>query len=122
MQITLSKKRKSFFVIPKSIKTPFLIIYLFTLVSALTTLTFYFRTQPVVPIFYSLAEPAQHLAAKEWIFLFPALSILISLIHTAIIQIIAKSEQLLLTLFAWTTVIVQTVLLLALLRIVYIIS
>jgi hypothetical protein len=122
MQITLSKKKKSFFVIPKLIKTPFLIVYLFTLMSALTTLTFYFRSQPVVPIFYSLAEPTQHLAAKEWLFLFPFISIMISFIHTALIRVLGKSELLLLKLFAWTTVVIQTVFLLALLRIVYIIS
>ncbi|NCN03579.1 MAG: hypothetical protein GW942_00725 [Candidatus Pacebacteria bacterium] len=122
MKISLSKKNKSFFVMPPLIKTPFLIVYLFTLISALTTLTFYFKTQPVVPIFYSLAEPTQHLAAKEWLFLFPLISMIISLLHTALIRLLNKSELLLLKLFAWTTVIIQTVLLLALLRIVYIIS
>lgn len=122
MKVTLLKKKKSFFIIPKTIKTPFLFVYLFTLVSALTTLTFYFRSQPEVPIFYSLAEPVQHLASKEWLFVFPALSIIIAIVHTALIRLVSKSELLLLKLFAWTTVVVQTVLLLALLRIVYIIS
>jgi hypothetical protein len=121
MQVTLKKKKKIFSV-PKSVKTPFLIVYLFTLVSALLTLTFYFRTQPVVPIFYSLPEPEQHLAAREWLFLFPFMSLIVSLLHTGLIKFVSKAEQLLLTLFAWTTVVVQTVLLLALLRIIYIIS
>jgi hypothetical protein len=121
MQVSLSKK-KQFLFIPQSVKTPFLIIYLSTLISALVTLTFYFRTQPVIPIFYSLAEPIQHLAAKEWLFIFPVISLLISAIHTGLMKIMDKSEQLLLTLFAWTTVVIQMILLLALLRIVYIIS
>jgi hypothetical protein len=121
MQPLLQKRKKLFF-IPKIIKTPFLIIYLSTLVSALLTLIFYFGTQPVVPIFYSLAEPQQHLIAKEWLFLFPVLSLIVSILHTGLIKFIMKSERLLLTLFAWTTVVVQTVLLLALVRIIYIIS
>lgn len=119
---TLTKRNSNFFFIPKIVKTPFLIIYLSTLISALLTLVFYFGTQPVVPIFYSLAEPAQHLTPKEWIFLFPVFSFVISLLHSILIKLIIKSEKLLIILFAWITVIVQIVLLLALVRIIYIIS
>ncbi|MDH5533119.1 MAG: hypothetical protein OEX81_01690 [Candidatus Pacebacteria bacterium] len=118
----LIPKKKKFFFIPKVIKTPFLLIYLSTLVSALVTLVFYFGTQPVIPIFYSLPEAAQHLAAKEWLFIFPGFSFLISIFHTGLIKPIMKSDKLLLLLFAWTTVVIQVVLLLALIRIVYIIS
>lgn len=118
----LLQKKNNFFLIPKIIKTPFLLIYLSTLISTLLTLIFYFTTQPVIPIFYSLPETSQHLAPKEWLFLFPAFSFLISLLHTILIKPILKSDKLLLLLFAWTTVVVQVVLLLALARIVYIIS
>lgn len=122
MKLPFDKKKTNFFLIPQTVKTPFLIIYLLTLVSALLTLTFYFRTQPVIPIFYSLPEPEQHLAAKEWIFIFPTLMFFVSLVHTSFTRFLNRSEKLLLNLFAWTTVVVQTVFLLALLRIVYIIS
>lgn len=122
MKLPFARKKNSFYFIPQTVKTPYLIIYLFTLIAGLLTLTFYFRTQPVIPIFYSLAEPAQHLATKEWIFIFPGIMLVISFIHTSLMRFINKSEKLLLKLFAWTTVVVQTVFLLALIRIVYIIS
>lgn len=117
-----SSVTQKFLFIPQAIKTPFLLVYLSSLFSVLITLTLYFRTQPIVPIFYSLAEPAQHLANKEWLFLFPTLSIGISILHTLLLKLIAKAEPLLIKLFAWTSVVIQVVLLLAIMRILYIIS
>lgn len=116
------RPQTNFFLLPKFVKTPFLLVYLLTLVSALTTLVYYFRSQPQIPIFYSLPEPTQHLANKEWLFLFPGLSVLSTLIHVAITKSIANSDRLLVILFSWSSVVVQVVLFLALARIIYIIS
>jgi hypothetical protein len=116
------RQQNNFFLLPKFVKTPFLIVYLLTLISALATLVFYFRAQPQIPIFYSLPEPAQHLAAKEWLFLFPSLSLVSTLIHVAITKSITTTDKLLVMLFSWSTVVVQVVLVLALFRIIYIIS
>lgn len=111
-----------FFLLPKFVKTPFLLVYLLTLISSLVTLVFYFRAQSEVPIFYTLAEPAQQLAPKEWLFLFPGLSALSTFLHVVITKSIANSDRLLVSLFSWSTVIIQLIFTLALLRIVYIIS
>lgn len=115
-------KQNNFFLLPKFVKAPFLLVYLLTLLSALVTLVFYFRAQPEIPIFYSLAEPAQHLAPKQWLLLFPALSFVSTLIHVAVTKSIAHTDRLLVVLFSWASVIVQAVLVLALLRVIYIIS
>lgn len=117
-----TKTNTNFFLLPKFVKTPFLLVYLMTLSSALATLVFYFRSQPEIPIFYSLPEPAQHLAAKEWLFIFPGMSTLSTLIHVAITKSIANHDRLLVALFSWSSVMIQVVLLLALFRIIYIIS
>lgn len=115
-------KQKKFFLLPEFVKVPFLLVYLLTLLSALVTLIFYFRSQPEIPIFYSLPEPAQHLAPKQWLLLFPALSFVSTVIHVAITKSIAHTDRLLVALFSWASVLVQAVLILALLRIIYIIS
>jgi hypothetical protein len=89
---------------------------------ALMTSVLYFRLQPVVPLFYSLPRESQHLVAKEWLFIFPAISMFITILHGSILTTSQNSEALLLRLFAWTTVSIQIVLFLALLRIVLIIT
>ena len=108
--------------IPQYLKTPFLLSFLITTVMLLSTLIFFFRVQPQVPIFYSLARSSQHLAPKHWLFLFPALSLAISFSHFIIVKIIKHADQLLMQLFAWTTFGIQLVLGLALLRIIVIIT
>lgn len=90
--------------IPKELKTPLGVIYLITLISALTSLSTYFRLQPVIPLFYTLPTPAQQLVAKEWIFIFPGVLLSISFLHSVISYKIQKEHALLLQLFAWTTV------------------
>lgn len=117
-----SRPQNNFFLLPKYVKTPFLIVYLLTLTSALATLVFYFRAQPQIPIFYSLPEPAQHLAPKEWLFLFPSLALASTLVHVTIVKAIANTDRVLVMLFSWSTVVVQIILVLALFRIIYIIS
>lgn len=88
----------------------------------LLVLVFYFQTQPVIPLFYTLPQPVQQLAAKEWLFLFPLVITLITALHLSIIQTNVTYNKLLLQLFSWSTVLVQVILMLGLVRIVLIIG
>lgn len=108
--------------IPKYLKIPFLVSFLLTAIMFLVTLIFFFRIQPQVPLFYSLARTSQHLTSKNWLFLLPSLSLLIGIAHFAIAKAIKHTDKLLMKLFAWTTVGIQLVLGLALFRILVIIS
>lgn len=108
--------------IPKYLKTPVLFSFLITMLLVLTTLVFFFRVQPQIPIFYSLARTSQHLASKHWLFLFPSISLIINLLHLLIIRLSRSTNKLLLQLFAGTTMVMQLLLGLALLRILIIIT
>ena len=110
------------FRIPKYLKTPFLVSFLTVITMFLVTLIFFFRIQPQVPLFYSLARPSQHLTSKNWLFLLPVLSLFIGLTHLMIAKIAKHTDQLLMKLFAWTTVGIQLILGLALFRILAIIT
>lgn len=88
----------------------------------LITLGVYFGLQPQIPLFYSLPRPIQHLVSKEWLFLLPSISFMISFLHLSIAQLSQKRNLLLLKIFAWTTTGIQIILLLALLRIIIIVK
>lgn len=107
---------------PSFVKTPFLLSYLLICAAALVTLIFYFRIQPEVPIFYSLARPVDHLAFKAWLAVFPVGMFVITLIHTAVVNIFKMYDQLLIQLFAWATFVVELLLVLALFRIIYLVA
>jgi len=107
---------------PEFVRVPFLFSYIVMLTSYLLVLVFYFRLPPIVPIFYSLAQPSQHLAAKEWIFLFPVFLTLITVGHLSLIQTFSDYEKLLLQLFSWTSFVIITLVFASLVRILVIIS
>jgi hypothetical protein len=107
---------------PQSLRIPLLSLFLISSAQALIVLINYFRLQPVVPLFYSLARKDQYLVSKEWLFLFPALSLLITLTHWLILNSMKDYEPLLLKIFAWTTVGFQVILSLALVRIILIVN
>ena len=108
--------------IPKILKTPFLISFLIGSLAVLLSLVFYFRVQPQIPIFYSLSDSEQQLAPKEWLFFFPVFSLLVSFLHLALLLLIKKYDGIILKFFAWSTAIVQVVLLLVMLRILWMIA
>jgi len=107
---------------PEFIKVPFLLSYICLLTSYLAVLVFYFRLPPVVPLFYSLAQPAQQLAQKEWIFLFPILLTFLTVGHLSLINLFHDFERLLLQLFSWTTLTMNILVLAAIMRIIVIVS
>lgn len=79
-------------------------------------------SQPELPFWYSASLPAATLAQREWILLIPALNLLLEIQMIFILLLLSKLDSVVLRLFAWTTVFSQSLLLMALLRIVYITS
>jgi len=114
---------KSFSVqVPKYLKAPFQLSFLFSSGMSLFLLISYFRLQPTVPLYYSLAEPTDYLVDKQWLILFPLISFLITIGHALLIKSLFHHEKIIPQLFAWCTVAIQILLTLELVRIVYIIS
>jgi hypothetical protein len=72
--------------------------------------------QPVVPLFHSLADPRKHLVVKSWLFLLPAISLLINVIHIQSLKLINNSQELVIKLFTYSDLVLQTVLLMITLR------
>lgn len=108
--------------IPRIVRTPFLIASLISASLTLTALTLFFRLPPQIPLFYSMARPEQYLANREWIFVFPCFSFLVTIGHMVLARIVWKLDEFLLQMFAWITVLVQVLLALAMIRIIMIIS
>lgn len=106
--------------INQEIRTPVFASWFFLVVITLVSTVYYFVCQPELPIFYSLATKADYLAPKEYIFLFPAISILMNIIHLPVIKVLKEYSVLMLRLFAYTTAVLQFIFMLALLRIVVI--
>ena len=123
MRVSFFRQRpRLLLLLPRYLRRTFLLSLLIGLSMALATSALYFRIQPEVPLFYSLPRENQHLVAKEWLFLFPSLSLAITLIHISILTTAQHVEALLLKLFAWTTVGIQLILGTSLIRILLIIT
>ncbi len=74
--------------------------------------------QPTIPLFYSQAQPAAQLGAKEFIFIFPALGLSIALLARIGMRLSKNIDVLLLQLFSWTTLVFSSLTLLAMVRII----
>lgn len=107
---------------PAWVKTPFRFSYVITLGLCLSVLVYYFRVQPQIPLYYTLSQPSQQLANKQWLGLFPLISLTITIAHLLIVQKCKNYNVLLIQLFSWTTVMIQVLLALALFRIIMIVS
>ncbi|NCO12397.1 MAG: hypothetical protein COZ34_02825 [Candidatus Pacebacteria bacterium CG_4_10_14_3_um_filter_34_15] len=107
-------------VVPKSIKKSVLVSWIAMFVIALVSTIYYFIAQPELPIFYSLAQRKDQIVQKEYLFLFPTISLLMNLLHFQIIKVLKKYSSLMLKLFVFTTAFLQIIFLLSLLRIVMI--
>jgi hypothetical protein len=108
--------------LPSYLKTPFLISFLLSSVLSLSFLVLYFTIQPIVPLFYSLAEPQDFLAPKEFLVLFPLMSFTITFLHLYLIRFLKTYEKIIQQLFSWITVLIQILFALAFFRIITIIS
>lgn len=92
------------------------------LVIVIVCIFFYFRLQPQIPIFYSLAEVDQHLADKKFIFIFPGISIFFNLMNFFLIKVAFFLDRLILKLFAWVTFFWQLILTVIVIRLIWIIT
>ncbi len=86
----------------------------------IVTIVYYLQAQPELPLMYSLARPAQHLVPKIWLFILPVCSLIMSTLHTFLVQLFKHYNHVMLRLFMWVTVLFQLILLLLFLRIVLI--
>lgn len=108
--------------IPPTSQSAFIVGLIVTLASALITGALIQVTQPELPLLYTLAQPVATLVKKDWLFIIPALCLLLELVNLTFIAWFKSLPNLLLGVFSWTLVTSQLLLLLALLRIVWITS
>lgn len=91
-----------------------------TLICSVISSVFFVFAQPLLPVFYSLALPEQQLVPKLWIFIIPAISLCVTLIHVLILRTLSNYDRTIQRLFVWITAVLQVLLLLSVLRIIYI--
>lgn len=60
--------------------------------------------QPVIPLFYTLTQSNQQLVNKWWIFLFPAFSWLVTMVHFTLLKTMKNLEGSIERIWCWTTV------------------
>lgn len=108
--------------LPQSVRTPFLISYLFGAISSFLAFGYYTLLPPVIPLFYTLAESAAQLVPKGWVFLFPTMAVLIGFFHTIIVQRLHEHGRVMARLFALATVVTQLLLMVSLIRILLIVT
>lgn len=108
--------------ISKALRKILYIAYAISIIQIVVATLALLFLQPEIPLFYTLAEEEQQLAPKIWVLIFPILSVAINLAHSFILGINTKKDEVLLSLFVKITIILQVVLLLALLRIIYIVT
>ncbi len=106
--------------LPKQTRIPYKISVGIGLWLTVLAGVFYFKLQPEIPLFYSLSQPAQQLAAKQWIFLLPILSILVTFTNFSLVKKNADLESVLITVISWVTVTWQIILSLIFIRIILI--
>jgi hypothetical protein len=106
--------------VPTEVKRQLLLSFYLTVAITLAATVYYFLSQPELPFFYTLPLPDQALGPKEWLFFFPLMSFLVTLLHMIIISMYHDLTPLLLKLFASMTAVIQVIQLLALIRIILI--
>jgi hypothetical protein len=101
---------------PDFVKAPIKFSLAINLIILLITFGVYPFIQPLVPLFYSLSDPSQHLADKSWLFLLPVISLVMNLIHIYSLKLIETNSQFVIKLFAYSGLTLQTILLMITLR------
>lgn len=90
------------------------------LLTAASVLSYPFL-QPVIPVFYTLSQPERQLAHKIWIFLFPVLAWVVTLLHFSLLKTMKNVEGNMLHIFSWATVGVLAVTALLFVRVILIV-
>lgn len=93
-----------------------------TIVMGAITSIYFTLSAPQLPLFYSLAIPSQQVVSKSWLFVLPGLSLVITLVHTLILQFLSKYNRSVQGMFGWSGIVIQALLMIALLRIIVITS
>jgi len=120
MQTIISTQKEPVKIIPKSVQTPITISWILFLLFLVTSIIYFFLSQPEIPLFYTLANMEDQLVSKVLIFLFPAISFIINVIHFLIVKSLQKYSAVLLKLFVGTTITLQVLIGFALFRIIFI--
>jgi hypothetical protein len=105
---------------PEVVKKPLYLSFLATLLIIIISGVYYVFSQPEIPLLYTLARPNQALVSKEWLFLLPSISFVLSVLHVFIIHWLRELEPILLSTFVGAGLLLQVVLLADIVRIVYI--
>lgn len=90
---------------------------LLTLVLAVVNLH---ALQPEIPLWYTFTQPSQVLTNKWWILTIPLLTLFCSSSVLAVVLASRKVDDFIIRVYGWSTILNQTILLLALLRIILI--
>lgn len=107
--------------LPKSLRAIGLSSIILNIVSLLLVLVFYIGLQKEIPLFYSLSSD-QQLADKKFIFILPAITTPINVVHFLIAYIEKEINYNILKMFMQVTLMLQVLLLAILLRIIIIVS
>ncbi len=91
------------------------------LLSVIFALIFWEFLPPMIPLFYTLTQVDEQLVNRNWIFILPAISVTILMIHFGVIYFARRYDQTLLKFFSYMTIFVQALLLAVLLRVILII-
>ena len=113
---------ETFFTQLRPLRTSVLVSLLLSSSLWLLVLVFFIPLPPQIPLFYSRALAEQYLAHKLWFFILPTTSLAISLFHLFINRYLLSIDILLARLFAWTTVVVQILVAISIIRIIVVVT
>ncbi len=117
MQTVINTQKETLVIIPKNVQAPITASWILFFLFLVVTIIYYFLAQPELPIFYTVATRQDQLAPKLFLFIFPAVSLSMNIIHFFILRALQKYSAILLKLFVGTTIGLQILLGFALLRI-----
>jgi len=117
-----SKRIKFNHLLPKRMHRPFIIAVTLATITVIFSIVVYSSQQPKIPLFYSLSLAKDHLVDKQWVFLLPALAIIINILNFSIVKLFQNTNKLILSLMANTTVFFQLICLATIIRLAIIIS
>lgn len=106
--------------VPQSVKTPLNISWVLFLLLLLISTIYFFLSQPQIPLNYTVARQEDQLVHKSFLFMFPAVSLTINIVHSLLIRVLKQYSNVLIKLFAGTTLGLQVLLAIAFIRIVLI--
>lgn len=114
-------KIKLLYFLPRKSRQAIIWCFFFLLVFTLASVILYPSIQGKIPLFYSLTRDLDQLANKEWIFLFPGMSLIIIVLNTLLIAVNKHFEPLIINLFTWATFGLQIILAMIFIRLFFII-